>query len=513
MKNRWTSSFIAISVFTLLALLVTGVSAGTAEAVTQHSGYYYGDADRSGGDLTSMDVLVCNLMVRGDRAVDPAGDCNRDGKVSSMDILFIGLTVSGAKPQVSMLDANYDFSENAGTSRWAKSKSLSELPPVMSGTFDTEPAGWVEATEEEYLNISEEYTTAWTITASSYAALQCKFTVDEKEDAGDITSIGVYFNGSSEVDGDILKFWAWNFADSEWNQIGSGVALTTTCNSYHSGWTSWGKVFSNYIDSTGRLYILIVNTASSSDLHVNYIRLEIATPTPFIAPTPTETVGPTVMPTATPTTTVTVDPTPTATLTAVPTATPTQEYCQETYNYVGVTRCSGPHDAYYCSIRNMPPPRWLCCWLKNEASNSEYAAIAASDDARWQTPNPGRKNHALVTFEMVIDEVSTSLSKVDLVFEGQGEADSDFEIWAYNYATGKGERIGKKMHIPAGSDSTMVRSITDNCGDYISPDGKVIWGVYQKATTDHSHHSHHWFTDGYWMAIDYVELVTTYDCP
>lgn len=491
----------------LLAVLLSMVyPLASVQAATVQSPYSYGDADQD-GDVDAADFSTVRQIVLGKSLVVPSADADVDGDVDSADFSMVRQIAMEKASVTARYDAEYDFSTGAGTNRWAKSKSLTDMPPLLSGTFDVEPAGWVEATAEQYLNISEEHTTSWTIDASSYAALQCKFTIDEKEDAGDITSIGVYFNGSSEVDGGTLKFWVWNFVDSGWNQIGSGVTLGTACQSYHSGWTNWGKVFSDYIDFAGKMYVLLVNTDSGSDLHVNYIRLEIATPTAFVAPTPTETVVPTKMPTATPTATGTVVPTPTATVTTMPTVTPTPEYCQGTYNYVGVTTSSGPHEAYYCAIRNMPPPRWLWYWFRTEASDSEYMAVAASDDARWQTPNPGMYYRALVTFEMVIEEAPDSVNRIDLVFEGYGETGSDFEIWAYNYVTQKGQRVGEKLYIPAGSDSTMVRSITYNCGDYISPDGKVIWGVYQKATT------HHWFTDGYWMAIDYVELVTTYDCP
>ena len=501
-----------VSVVLTCALMVAGLMAAsilpdTVSAATQDSGYYYGDANLSGGGLTNIDILFADLMIRGTRALDAVADCNQDGQVTNIDILFVDLTIRSLRVHQTMMEAKYDFSDRAGSSRWAKGKSLSELPPALNETFDGDPSGWVEATAQQYTNISEEQTTIWTITATSYAALQCKYTIDEGPDAGDITSIGVYFNGSSEADGDTMKFWAWNFDSAEWSEIGSGVTLSTTCESYHSGWTAWGKVFGNYINADANLYILIANTESGSDLNVNYLRLDIVTPTPFIAPTPTETAVPTAMPTATPTTTVTIEPSPTATSTAVPTVTPTPEYCQETYNYVGVTASSGPPEAYYSAIRNMPPPRWLWYWFRAEAADSEYAAIAASDDSRWQTPDPGRKNHVLVTFEMIVQTDPAAVSQIDLVFEGYGEADSYFEIWAYNYAAGKGECIGEKVHIPAGSDGTIIRSITSDCGDYISQDGKVIWGVYEKATT------HHWFTNGYWMAIDYVELVTTYDCP
>ena len=531
-KNRYLLA-LAVAAMICGVMFVFVSSLASVQAATVESPYEYGDASED-GSIDSFDLAIIQNMILEKSPVYPSGDANADGSIDSFDLAIIQNIILQRSSAVTRYDAAYDFSIGAGTVRWTKSSSLSDLPPVLANTFDTDPGNWIEATSENYINISEEHTTVWTIVASSYAALQCKFTVDEQADASDITSIGVYFNGSAEVGGDILKFWVWDFTTAEWKQIGTGVSLSTSNESYHSGWTTWGKVFANYIDINGSIYILIVNNTPGSDLNVNYIRLDLVTPTPSVAPTPvstetvlptstpqstetvvialtptptaTETVviAPTPTPTATETVVITPTPTPTATETVVVTPTPTSVYCEHTYDFINVTRSSGPHDAYYLSVYNMPPPKWRWYLLKTEATDEEYAAISASDDSRWQAPNPGCSLHALVTFEMVVEEDPASISKIDLVFEGYGQVRSDFEIWAYNFAKGKGERIGTRMDIPTGSDSVMIRSITSHCSDYINDDGKVIWGVYEKETNHHS--------DGYWMAIDYVKLVATCAC-
>ncbi len=500
-NQRYSIRYMFIFVLVLAGVIISILLPfGLVQAATEDSGYDYGDANRSGA-ITTTDRAYLNQMLLGQRPVDPAADANMDGRLTTTDRSWLNQVISGVRAPVAMLLAAYDFSQGSGDTRWAKSNSLSDLPPTLSDTFDSDPTGWVEATAGQYINISEEHTTVWTIAAASSAALQCKFTVDERANAGDITSIRVYFNGSSEASGDVLKFWVWNFGSEEWKEIGSGVTLSTDNESHNSGWTKWGKVYGQYIDSNDYMYVLLVNTASGNSLNVNYVNLELSTPTGSVTPvkTPTPTATVIVEPTAT--------PNPTATQTVAPTPTLTPSDCENVYNYVGISAGSGPHSAFYINIWNMPPPRWLYYLCKVELTDTDYQDIAASDDARWETSRPGWGAHVLVMMEMRVDEAPETVERIDLLFEGYGEAGSDFEIWAYNYVTSKGERIGNKMWIPSGSDKSMVRSITSNCANYIGEDGKVIWGVYQKATT------HKPFTNGYWMAIDYVEMVVSHRCP
>jgi hypothetical protein len=174
----------------------------------------------------------------------------------------------------------YDFSSGAGADRWAKRNNITAPPPALNTTFDTDPTGWVEATSEQYTNISAAEGSVWNIsrTSGNYTALQCKFTVAEGAYAGNVTSIGVTFNGCSQDTGDLLQFWAWNFTAGAWTQVGSPISLGNSGNPGYVGWTAWGKVYADYIDASNYMYILYNHNTASKYLNVDYVKLEIVSP-------------------------------------------------------------------------------------------------------------------------------------------------------------------------------------------------------------------------------------------
>jgi hypothetical protein len=137
----------------------------------------------------------------------------------------------------------------------------------------------VEATSGQYTDISTADGSVWNIAGSSgtYTALQCKFTVAEGADAGNVTSIGITFNGTSQDNGDLLQFWAWNFTSGAWTKVGD-ISLGNTSNQAYIKWTAWGKVFADYIDASNYMYILYNHNTASKYLNVDYVKLELASP-------------------------------------------------------------------------------------------------------------------------------------------------------------------------------------------------------------------------------------------
>jgi hypothetical protein len=141
---------------------------------------------------------------------------------------------------------------------------------------------------------------------------------------------------------------------------------------------------------------------------------------------------------------------------------------------------------------------------KTEATDVQYTQIATSNNVRWQSGNPGRDDEAFMWYDMQIDEYPNWITQIDLVFEGYGEINGTFQIWAYDYSTSVWIQIGIDQEIVSGSDSTMIRSINSGFNNYISGAGILTWGVFfDETTTD-------WFTDGYWVATDYVRAVVNY---
>jgi hypothetical protein len=210
----------------------------------------------------------------------PSADANYAGDINSFDLTVDRNIILVKSPAKVMNLCVYNFSSGAGSNRWAKWNNLTAPPPTFNTTFDTDPAGWVEAASGEYTNISTADGSVWNISGSGgyYTALQCKFTVAEGAYAGNVTSIGVTFNGCSQDSGDLLQFWAWNFTSGAWTQVGSNISLGNSGNPGYFTWTTWGKVYANYIDTSNYMYILYTHNTASKYLRVDYVKLELASP-------------------------------------------------------------------------------------------------------------------------------------------------------------------------------------------------------------------------------------------
>ena len=237
---------------------------------------FYGDANRD-GKLSILDYSSVQLMRFGQLPFNPGADANRDGLLSILDYSSVQLMRFGQYPNISKYEVRYDFTSGADSNKWAKNSSIAAPPPALNKTFETD-TGWVNATTTQYNNISfANDSTVWNISGTSgkYAALQCKFTIIGV--AANITSIGVTLNGSAKTNGDVLQLWAWNFSSGSWHQIGSNSSMTTSIATY-GVWTTWGKVYTNYIDGNGYMYILANLNNASESLYVDYFKLTVAHP-------------------------------------------------------------------------------------------------------------------------------------------------------------------------------------------------------------------------------------------
>ena len=176
--------------------------------------------------------------------------------------------------------------------------------------------------------------------------------------------------------------------------------------------------------------------------------------------------------------------------------------CTSPYNYVGVTRASGPHDAFYCDVDAMPPADKSGTITgnlnaKTEATDTEYTNISSSDNVRWLTPDPGFNDEVFLWLNMTINENPADITNINLTFEGYSDTTMDHSIWAYNNTAHAWQQIGTAQSITTGTDYVMTRSITSNFAAYIDVN-KMDWGVYATVRDQ--------------MRIDYVEMVVTYTC-
>jgi hypothetical protein len=247
------------------------ILSGKVDMGVDEFSHFCGDANGD-GEISIMDYSALKLMLLGRMAFVPGGDANGDGELSIMDYSALKLMLLGKRSSENLYEVSCDFSYGAMSDRWARSNSMPATPPTLSDNFGTSPDGWVNASPTDYNKILLTDSNVWTIagTPGNYSALQCKFSIDVNPDA--ITSIGVTLNGSAETNGDKLQLWVWDFDAGAWTQIGGNLSMSTDIASY-TAWTAWGKVYADYIDDDGYMYILANLNNANQDFNVDYIKL------------------------------------------------------------------------------------------------------------------------------------------------------------------------------------------------------------------------------------------------
>ena len=149
--------------------------------------------------------------------------------------------------------------------------------------------------------------------------------------------------------------------------------------------------------------------------------------------------------------------------------------------------------ATYWDVNGMPP--------EGVNLNTEYAIIAAdvsvSDDTRFTTIDPAAWDEIFVWNEVTVSPDPATITQIDMTFEGQGFAATDFDLWALG--AGGWAATGDTITCAAGTDGTLTGSITVTPGDYIIG-GVLTWGVYQTDDSD-------------LIRIDFLETVITYALP
>ena len=137
-----------------------------------------------------------------------------------------------------------------------------------------------------------------------------------------------------------------------------------------------------------------------------------------------------------------------------------------------------------------------------EATDAEYSLIGTNDLMRWTTFNPYSTYEIFLWVEMKVNEVPSTVTKIDLTFNGHTNATTVHKIyimkagadWTQNASW---VQVGTDQTISGTADATMTRSVTTNAPTYIDGSGKVIWGVYETKS-------------GVQMNINYLEMAVTH---
>ncbi|MBI4999969.1 MAG: hypothetical protein HZB92_00355 [Euryarchaeota archaeon] len=155
------------------------------------------------------------------------------------------------------------------------------------------------------------------------------------------------------------------------------------------------------------------------------------------------------------------------------------------YTYQGVTQASGAHDAWFCDVVDSTQAQLIGPSGGNpstvQLTDANYVSIAASDNSRATSVNPGAGNEIFVKYSFLVNETASTITAINLAHEAQYSAAITATLYAWNVATAQWVAQGATQAYAAATDAWMNRSITTSCANYVSQ-GSVIWGVYASAT-------------------------------
>jgi|GEM_PF-6966344 len=175
------------------------------------------------------------------------------------------------------------------------------------------------------------------------------------------------------------------------------------------------------------------------------------------------------------------------------------------YNFNGVNQANTNFNAYACKVAAFPFGGNANNRVSMvEATDSEYVSIAGNDLMRWTTFNPFNGYEIFCWVEMKVNEVPSTVTKLDFKFVGHtsGKQSAVHRIYALKAGAdwtqnASWTQAGSDMTISNTTDATMTGSISTNASSYVDSSGKIIWGVYETRSASQ-------------MCINYLELGVTH---
>jgi hypothetical protein len=294
------------------------------------------------------------------------------------------------------------------------------------------------ATPDEYSLIAASDDVRWQLPdpgGGDYEWIKSQMTI--KENVAAITRIDFTGEAYGSRSG-TARIYAYNIATSSWNLVGSGAVGNSPPDATITGSITSG--FSNYIDANGHLTWAFGLTSSTSEyLYVDYVKVVINSTT--------------------------------------------------TYNFSTVDRWASAVDS------NNDPPTSVNS--ETWATPDEYSRIAASDNVRWQLPDPGGGDYEWIKSQMTIKENVAAITRIDFTGEAYGSVSGTAKIYAYNIATSSWNLVGSGTVPNSPPDATITGSITSNFNNYIDANGHLIWAFGLADTSDY-------------LYVDYVKVEVTY---
>ena len=120
-----------------------------------------------------------------------------------------------------------------------------------------------------------------------------------------------------------------------------------------------------------------------------------------------------------------------------------------------------------------------------------------SDTNRYINPDEGSGDESTLIVEFNITENLDDIFKIDVLWEGYGDANHHMELYIWNYVEGNwGDgrgKYGENNFMADGSGSTdffLSGSVTSNVNDYISLSGEITLLIYDDAASEDSFHDY-----------------------
>jgi hypothetical protein len=174
------------------------------------------------------------------------------------------------------------------------------------------------------------------------------------------------------------------------------------------------------------------------------------------------------------------------------------------YNFTEINQANTNYNVYACDVDVFP----FAGLASNrntfpEASDAQYVSISANDTSEWASADPGSSDEIFLWTEMKVNELPSSITKIDLTFNGYTAGSSAVIHRIYVMTAGADwtqtaswTQVGTDQSISPGAYATMTRSITSDISNYIDGTGKITWAVYETTSSEAMH-------------VNYLEMAVT----
>lgn len=229
------------------------------------------------GVATSFNAVMQNMKIGGGEEeptiVHQMGEYDRniEGRVKPLEVEY----------DVVITDEDY-FKIAWGGSMWDEHlnvwSSNSAFSDKEDSTLTTAPGSWsgaaLSTAEKGYIG-DEDGTnhSIATTTGTNHAMILCKVRATTAE--GSVTTLGIRIKGYCDATTDGYTVKIWDDTNSEWDAVGTNTASSSQVETFHIT-----SSITNYIDSSGDIYVMIYSTDTHDNgtctLYLDYVEVLVS---------------------------------------------------------------------------------------------------------------------------------------------------------------------------------------------------------------------------------------------